>query len=189
MGIGGKNSYRRSNEWNTWYGIRTFCKDRVILDTIDHGVMTVNATGRVTDANPAALQVLKCTGKECVGFNAAEALDIRVHHKRVTKSKHPVSLVRKTKKTVQSTPDLNFSIMRADNILIPVLLVVKPLMDGKKLLGAIIVFQDVKEQRRVDYLKSEFISLASHQLRTPLSSLQWYIELLNSEGKVSKEQR
>jgi signal transduction histidine kinase len=166
-----------------------YLKDRVILDTIDHGVMTVNTTGRVTDANPAALQVLKCTGNECVGFNIADALDVRVHHKRVSKAKHPVVMVLKTKKTVQSTPEQNFSIMRADNILIPVLLVVKPLMDGKKLIGAIIVFQDVTEQRRVDYLKSEFISLASHQLRTPLSSLQWYIELLNSEGKVSKAQR
>lgn len=166
-----------------------YLKDRVILDTIDHGVMTVNATGRVTDANPAALQVLKCTGNECVGFNVADALDVRVHHKRVRGLTHPVLQVLKKKKTVQSTPEQNFSIMRADNILIPVILVVKPLMDGKKLLGAIIVFQDVTEQRRVDYLKSEFISLASHQLRTPLSSLQWYIELLNNEGKVSKEQQ
>jgi PAS domain S-box-containing protein len=166
-----------------------YLKDRVILDTIDHGVMTVNAKGRVTDANPAALQVLKYTGKECVGFNVGEALDIRVHHKKVKGMKHPALAVLKKKKTVQSTPEQNFSIMRADNILIPVLLVVKPLMDGKKLLGAIIVFQDVTEQRRVDYLKSEFISLASHQLRTPLSSLQWHIELLNNEGKVSKDQQ
>ncbi|PIR54477.1 hypothetical protein COU75_00600 [Candidatus Peregrinibacteria bacterium CG10_big_fil_rev_8_21_14_0_10_42_8] len=166
-----------------------YLKDRVILDTIDHGVMTVNAAGRVTDANPAALQVLKCSRKKWVGFNVADALDIRVHHKRMQGAKHPVTLVLKKKKTVQSTPEQNFSIMRADNILIPIILVVKPLMDGKKLLGAIIVFQDVTEQRRVDYLKSEFISLASHQLRTPLSSLQWYIELLNNEGTVSKEQQ
>jgi signal transduction histidine kinase len=54
-----------------------------------------------------------------------------------------------------------------------------PLIAGESMFGAIIVFQDVSEERRLDYLKSEFISLASHQLRTPLSALRWYIELLS----------
>jgi len=164
-------------------------KDHLILDTIDYGVMMVNTKGHITDANPAALHVLQCTGDACVGLNAKEALDIRLHHKRMLGKKHPVVSVLEKGISIRSLPDKTYSIMRADNILIPVSLVIKPLMDKKKILGAIIVFQDVTEQRKVDYLKSEFISLASHQLRTPLSTLQWYIELLNTEGKVTKEQQ
>ena len=51
------------------------------------------------------------------------------------------------------------------------------------------LFHTIAEERRVDHLKSEFISLASHQLRTPLSSLQWYAELLNEEKKLTKQQK
>lgn len=164
-------------------------KDHLILNTIDYGVMMINIDGRITDANPAALQALQCSSNTCIGLNAKEALDIRLHHKKMRGKKHPIVSVLEKGISVRSLPDKHYSIMRSDNILIPVSLVIKPLMDRKKILGAIIVFQDVTEQRKVDYLKSEFISLASHQLRTPLSTLQWYIELLNTEGKVSKEQQ
>ncbi len=138
-----------------------FLKDRAILQTIDHGVVMVDAKGNVTDANPAALDVLHCQGNTCLGQPVEELLDIRMHRARVTSSKHPVRMALTKRTPVRSSPSVRFSIMRSDNILIPVLLVVKPLLDGTKLLGAVAVFQDVTEQRRVDYLKSEFISLAS----------------------------
>ncbi len=174
----------RTRKWKQQY-----LKDRTILQTIENGVVMVDANGNVTDANPAAMDVLRCDRSACLGGPVEELLDIRVHKARLTESKHPVRVALATKKEVRSAPDTRFSIMRSDSILIPVLLVVKPLLDGKQLIGALIVFEDVTEQRRVDYLKSEFISLASHQLRTPLSTLQWYIELFSDEGQMTEEQK
>jgi len=166
-----------------------YLKSNSILETIDQGIITISKDGIITDANPAALSALKCQGEACVSRNIEDILDVRLHQKRLPKTKHPARLALSKKQTVRSTPEMRYSIMNSDNILVPVLMVTKPLMEGKKLIGAIIVFQDVTEERRVDYLKSEFISLASHQLRTPLSSLQWYIELLNDEKKLKKDQQ
>ncbi|HSX53576.1 MAG TPA: HAMP domain-containing sensor histidine kinase [Patescibacteria group bacterium] len=44
---------------------------------------------------------------------------------------------------------------------------------------------------RLDKLKTEFVSLASHQLRTPLTTINWYAETLLSEsvGKLNEEQK
>lgn len=57
--------------------------------------------------------------------------------------------------------------------------------------GCVVVFRDVAKEREIDKAKTEFVSLASHQLRTPLSAIRWYLEDLNSQeiGKLNKQQK
>lgn len=49
---------------------------------------------------------------------------------------------------------------------------------------------DITRQKQVDQVKTEFVSLASHQLRTPISSLKWNVELLTSPrtGELNEKQ-
>jgi PAS domain S-box-containing protein len=70
--------------------------------------------------------------------------------------------------------------------------VVVPILDERKRSdGAIIVLQDISYVREVDQMKTGFLSVAAHQLRTPLSTIRWYLELLNdpTEGKLKKNQK
>jgi len=45
-------------------------------------------------------------------------------------------------------------------------------------IGCIIVFRDVTEKRETERMRSDFISVVSHQLRTPLSAMKWFTEIL-----------
>jgi len=63
--------------------------------------------------------------------------------------------------------------------------------ENGKVIGCVVVFRDITKERMIDKAKSEFVSLASHQLRTPLSAVNWYAEmLLNGDaGKINENQR
>jgi signal transduction histidine kinase len=64
------------------------------------------------------------------------------------------------------------------------------ILEGKPR-GAIIIFRDITLEYEIDRMKSDFISLASHQLRTPLSSINMYSQMLYAGymGEVSDKQR
>ncbi len=68
---------------------------------------------------------------------------------------------------------------------IPLSVTASPILLNGKPLGAIEVFRDITFEQEVDRMKSEFISLASHQLRTPLSAIKTYTHML-SDGYMGK---
>lgn len=63
--------------------------------------------------------------------------------------------------------------------------------DSEEFLGTLKIFYDLTKEKALDKSKSEFVSVAAHQLRTPLSAVKWIIEsFLNKElGEITTEQK
>jgi signal transduction histidine kinase len=64
-----------------------------------------------------------------------------------------------------------------------------PIHDQGNHRGQLFIYRDVTRERRADKAKSEFMSLASHQLRTPLTAMRWSMSRLqkNLEGKIDPQ--
>jgi len=161
-----------------------YLKDRTILTSIHHGVVVTDAYGIIADANPMAVQIMGMSRpEEVLGKPVTEVLPLSSHHHPVSNEEHPVTLCLRSRAEVRPRPQEQVSVEHPDRSRIPVMFVVSPLLSGEQLLGAVAVFHDVTEERKLDYMKSEFISLASHQLRTPLSTISWYVELLQTDSQ------
>jgi len=80
---------------------------------------------------------------------------------------------------------------RKDGTLIPVSVTVSPVISDKNIVGAVEVFYDITKEKEIEKLRTDFLSLASHQLRTPLSGTKWLIETLRKKilGKMNKKQK
>ena len=60
----------------------------------------------------------------------------------------------------------------------------------KRYTGVMKVFSDLTREKRINRLKTEFVSIAAHQLRTPLSAIKWAIKMIldGDTGKINEDQ-
>ncbi|WP_374461621.1 ATP-binding protein [Chryseobacterium taeanense] len=67
------------------------------------------------------------------------------------------------------------------------LLRVTPVYDGDAIKNWVGTFTDIDDQKKVEKEKDEFLSIASHELKTPLTSIKAYVQLLERKLKLDKE--
>lgn len=53
-----------------------------------------------------------------------------------------------------------------------------------KMAGAICVFRDITKEKEVERLRNEFVSTASHELRTPITATEGYLSIVTDSGMV-----
>lgn len=146
-----------------------------LFTSIGDGAIATDEFGRITRVNPAAQQLL--------GYSETELLGAWFPKKivAVTSEDEPINLIDRpiTKAFLTGKPIAEKTYYRRkDGQKIALAINASPILLHGKPLGAIEVFRDITFEEEVDRMKSEFISLASHQLRTPLSAIKTYSHML-----------
>lgn len=160
-----------------------------ILESINDGVLVIDKKKKVVLFNSAA------SGLTNIKQNVILNTDFTKHLKFLNEEEDikAEGLVVKALKNhvVSSIDSAKLHILR-EGIVIDVYLSTAPVLDNKgEVLGCVVVFRDITEEKAIDKAKTEFVSLASHQLRTPLTTIKWYIAsvLGGDAGKISVKQK
>jgi len=162
-----------------------------ILASMSDGLVVTDTNGKVTYMNHAAETMTRLTRLDTQTLEAHEAVTLfDIAGTRIGERDHPLDIVLREKKPYSPFKDPQFYIRRDLSSHVAVAVLAAPILDGEQCLGAVLSMRDVSDARRIDILKSEFISLVSHQLRTPLSTMRWYLELFGDEPPaLSAEQK
>jgi len=66
-----------------------------------------------------------------------------------------------------------------------------PVIRNNRKIGILVILRDITREKTVERLKTEFVSISAHQLRTPLSAVKWTLKMLleGDLGEISDEQR
>ncbi|MHB1864724.1 MAG: sensor histidine kinase [Candidatus Saccharimonadales bacterium] len=158
------------------------------FSSIGEGAIILDAKGRVIRANKVALDLLGYLEPELVGSRFLDKVEaLNIDHKKFDLFDRPTAKAITTGRPVYEY--LYYKGKRSG--LIPVFVSVAPIIKGSKPVGLTIIFRDISVEEAVDQMKSEFISLASHQLRTPLASIKTYSHMLldGYMGQIDDEKR
>jgi two-component system sensor histidine kinase VicK len=61
--------------------------------------------------------------------------------------------------------------------------------ETQEIIGTLIILHDVTRERLINKMKSEFITIAAHQLRTPLTGIKWSLEMINTNVITEEEKK
>ncbi len=164
-------------------------RQEAVLASIGDGVVVVSDKGEVVFANEQALFLLGMHSEEILGKHLIRAIKVvDAVDKPILAESHPMQRAFLRGQKI-STADFYFS--KPDGKKFPVAITSSPVFLQSVLIGGVLVFRDITHEKEVDRMKTEFISLASHQLRTPLSAMKWFSEILLSgdSGVLTEEQK
>jgi PAS domain S-box-containing protein len=153
-----------------------------LLASIGEGLIITNNSGEITAFNKAAESILGWTRQEALGKLLQDVVKMEYHNGR-----HASHTDNELNKITIAEP-LYF--VRRDGSKFPVSIRMTSYVQGEAVLGTITLFHDVTAEHNIDQMKTEFISLVSHQLKTPLAAVRWYSEMLLSgdAGKLTEQQ-
>lgn len=165
-------------------------KDRIetLMESIGDGVMAIEPDGKIILWNKAAHDISGWPKEEALGKNFHDILKlVRENDKKDNSGFIDTAMKTKTAQTMAN----HTALVRKDGKEIPVGDSAAPILDANGVLqGIIVVFRDVTEERIIDKAKEEFVSIASHQLRTPLTAIKGYAGMLLDQdaGPLNEKQ-
>ena len=144
--------------------------------------------GNVNYLNPAAEKMLRAAQQQSIGkpvgilfqMSGRDGLAIDPYAGLVCEALNEDRVVRMENQTFWRMDDTSFP---AECVTTPIYLEKEQTGRERKLLGAMITFRDISDRQKVDRIKSEFISIVSHELRSPLTSIRGSLGLIAS-GKM-----
>jgi PAS domain S-box-containing protein len=156
--------------------VRNAKKNELILRSMEDGVCVIDLTEKIQFMNTAGRKILGREKQNIEGKDLFKILNASIGEILVSRPEMPTTISIKEQKIVFGSKDLAFLNAKGERIAVDS--IVSPLIVDKTIEGGILVFRDVTRAREVDRMKSEFVSVASHQLRTPLTSIRWHNEML-----------
>ena len=151
-----------------------------ILRSVMDGLLVLDADGRVVLANRLAEKLLDLTLSTAptrLDDLAQRSAELGEHLREVQRSGEDAA----TRDLEMTCPDGRACVFQARTSVMR--------GDSGSVRGTITFLHEVTREREVERLKSEFVTTAAHELRTPLASILGFSELLLMEQGLHEEQR
>jgi PAS domain S-box-containing protein len=149
---------------------------KTITDNAASSLFMIDIEGKPTFMNPAA--------EMTTGYSLEEIknriLHNVAHYAHPDGSPYPIEScpIMTAFKNMTFVKDQEDIFFRKDGSVFPISFSVAPLIQDGKPQGAVLEFQDITKRKELERQKDDFIGVASHELKTPVTSLKTYTQVL-----------
>lgn len=156
---------------------------QAILQFSEDQIMVTDTEGIILYANPASSNITGFSLNELIGTKAGKLWGGLMEKGFYQNMWDTI----KTQKRPYSAQIRN---KRKNGEEYDALLTIVPIIKNEKLEKFIAIEKDTTQESEINKMKSEFLSLASHQIRTPLTTIKWSSEMLSSQelGELNNDQ-
>ncbi len=151
-------------------------QSEILINSISDGIILIGTDGKINLLNPAAAAMTEWSIEEATGIDVETVLKLnREDGKPLDLREDPIKQVLNEEKQVNMVLQL---VGRNQKTMI-VSLVVSPVIlpKAKAPIGAVAVIRDVSVSRAEERRSADFISTASHEMRTPVAAIEGYLAL------------
>ncbi len=185
--MGRREEASQSLERNLQVLERKKARDLALLQSIGEGVIAVDAGGEIIMINSVVEKMFNIYEKDVVGKAYSEVFTLyNESGNPIPPSKSPLHQTIQSQEMQKSD---RYFYRNYNNQPFPVAITASPIMLDGQNIGVVEVLRDISEEKAIAKAKDEFVSLASHQLRTPLSAIKWYAERLLKTLKMSAKEK
>lgn len=149
---------------------------QAMINSLGEGLIVTNEYGAITTVNAYALAALGFTESELIGkWLPKTIIAVDEFGRALDQLELPIVRALSSGQTVSARTHYQTKAGRV----IPIHVTASPILTGGTPTGAIEVFRDLTTEHQLDVAKEEFVSLASHQLRTPATAVKSILSMLS----------
>ncbi len=163
-------------------------KSDIILNSIEDGVILLDAEKTIQLFNPAAGLITGWDPKEATGIDYKSVLTLQNEKgEAYLETEHPFARAFLQKEVVH---DNTAVLQTRSKTTMSLNITVSPLKDDEEnVIGAVGIFRDVSNQRKQEQQRADFISTASHEMRTPVAAIEGYLALALNDKVVNIDEK
>lgn len=153
---------------------------KIVIDNISDGITFIDANGIIHLFNPAAEQLLAWAEAETLQLNYKTIFRfVNSASQPISDAENPITRTLSSNKPQVSD---SFYLLTHSEQKVSVSIKVTPIttQDGSMTIndGAIVVFRDITRERAEQNAQTDFISTASHEMRTPVAIIEGYLGMI-----------
>lgn len=159
-------------------------KDDALLTSIGEGVLAFDQNEKIIMLNTTGEYITGYLEEEVLNKTPDEVLQLSdKQNKPILKENLPMDKVLRKGKPITLN---EIYLKKRNNEFFPAWLSCAATRDANdKVIGGIIVFRDISEELQVEQMKQELIAIATHELRTPITGIKGYLDMI-LEGDTGK---